>query len=427
MPRPIGDFERCIHQVHKPLHRSRTSGLMTADPAARLFLQEALEAHLLELDLLWEQRESQIFSPVWTLKELAHVEARADAHLDALVLAGAFARQLAGKALTSGESGASCAGAFVFLACDEADVVYRGLSEADAGTALGIRSALRHGMPRWNEETLRKIGTGGVPLVRACMADVLAFHRRVFPDVSDLIEGGDTDVQGIAFAALARAPSPLGDSTLDAGLQSPRAAVRRAALRAAALSGMPQLADRCRSLVAQATPAAAQALELLGCLSHPEDLRLLADKLSDPALALAAARGLGAAGSPSGVPVLLEALSLDLLAVEASAAFLRITGASRLPKRKVEPSTPNEIDRDFAPIEEAIEPDAARQLWKREQVRFDAQRRYQQGRIIPSSPDATFRVLPLALRRDIALGARGRGELAFVELELEARSVLQRG
>jgi uncharacterized protein (TIGR02270 family) len=401
---------------------------VTADPAARPFLQEALEAHLLELDLLWEQREAQIFSPVWTLKELAQLEARADAHLDALVLAGPFARQLAGNALTSGESGASCAGAFVFLACDEAEVVCRGLAEADLRTVLGIRSALRHGVPRWDEDALRRIGSGGVPLVRACVSDVLAFHRRVsFLDVSDLIECGDADVQRVAFAALARAPHPLDESTLEGGLRSPEGAVRRDALRAAASTGMPQFAGRCRALVAQAAPAAAQALELLGCLSYPEDLRLLVDKLSDPALAPAAARGLGAAGGPSSVPVLLEALSLDLLALEASAAFLRITGAFGLGRRTLEPPASNELDRDFAPLEEAVEPDAARQFWRREAARFDAGRRYQHGQLIPSSPDGTFRSLPLALRRDIALGARGRGENAFGELELEARSVLQRG
>jgi uncharacterized protein (TIGR02270 family) len=401
---------------------------MTDLSAARPFLQEALEAHLLELDLLWEQREIQIFSKVWTLEDLAAIEARADAHLDAMVLAAPFTHGLARRALASGETGASCAGAMVLLACGEVVAVYRALREANARTVFGLRSALRHGMPSWDEAELRTMAVGSDPLVCACVADVLAFRRRTpLPGVSELIESDDVAVQRLAFAALGRAADPLDESTLEMGLRSEEAEVRFAGLRAAASTGMPRLADRCRALAAQAAPAAAEALEMLGCLANAQDLSLFVEKLSDPALAGAAVRGLGAAGDPSCVPALLEAMTLEALAAAASAAFVRITGAAGLPRRKLEPATPDEVERDFAALEEAIEPDAAREFWQREHRRFDVQQRYQRGRITPSSPDAAFQELPLALRRDVALGARGRGELAFTKLELEARSVLQRG
>src|SRR5262245_155590 len=125
-------------------------------------LDAALEAHFLELDLLWEQREAQLFSDVWTLADLGEIEARADAHLDGLLLAGAPGLALARAGLASGETGAACAGALVLLAAGEPATVLAALAaaEVEPAAALGIRSALRYGAPGCDEAALRALCDG---------------------------------------------------------------------------------------------------------------------------------------------------------------------------------------------------------------------------------------------------------------------------
>jgi hypothetical protein len=77
---------------------------------------DILEEHLNELDFLWEQRERFIFSPDWTLKQLAAHEERAEAHLDGLRIGAGHSVDLARPALTAGESGLATAATFVLMA-----------------------------------------------------------------------------------------------------------------------------------------------------------------------------------------------------------------------------------------------------------------------------------------------------------------------
>ncbi len=386
-------------------------------------LDAALEAHFLELDLLWEQRESQLFSDLWSLYDLAEIEERADAHVDGLFLAAAPGRKLARAGLTSGETGAACAGALVLLASDEADTVLAALAaaEVEPAVALGIRSALRHGKPSFEEARLREIGASSSALAAACVADVLGFRQNKLPEnVLELARSSERWVQRLALAALSRSRAPISLESLAPGLGSDDPDVVFEALRAAAVTRAPGLAEHCLELAATERPGRHQALEMVGRFARASDGPFLAEQLAspDPERARAGAIALGIAGHPTGVPALLDALARDDVAADASAALLRILG-SGLEARRVSGD-------DFAPDVESLEPAAASAHWSKVRGRLRPEVRYFGGEPLPSSPDERFDLLPLSVRRDLWLGACERGDARFASLELEARAVLQR-
>ena len=84
-----------------------------------------VEEHFDELDWLWEHREANLFSADWDLQDLAHHEARVEAHVDALRLTGELGVEFARDLLAQGEE--SPAAAATLLLCTGRGRARRGL------------------------------------------------------------------------------------------------------------------------------------------------------------------------------------------------------------------------------------------------------------------------------------------------------------
>jgi uncharacterized protein (TIGR02270 family) len=331
---------------------------------------DIVEEHFEELDFLWELRESVIFAPDWNLEELAELEERAEAHLDGLRLAGAHAVDVARPHLKGEFKSGATAATFVFMETGEPDLakeVLDALATAEPPARDGIRVGLRHSRIDAIEPQLRALSESAPPAVRAAAADVLAFHRRPIPDLKEvLLEDGD-ELHALVFGALGRGESPLEVPVFEFGLRSQSPVVRRAALEAAARSGMPGLEALCRAAAMRADDPDPEALAFLGVLGRPEYLPILLGALAKPELAIGAIRGLGALGHVEAIPPLIEAMKNPAMAHAAGAAFKRITGATDIagPRPPVRLAASDAIEDEF--VDDTPPPDAerARAWWER--------------------------------------------------------------
>ena len=84
-------------------------------------MQDIVEEHFDELDFLWEHREANVFTPDWTLHNLAEHEERVEAHLDGLRLAELHAVDLALERIGGGTTSAAAASTFVLCEIGQAD------------------------------------------------------------------------------------------------------------------------------------------------------------------------------------------------------------------------------------------------------------------------------------------------------------------
>jgi uncharacterized protein (TIGR02270 family) len=392
-------------------------------------LLDIVEEHFEELDFLWEQRERVIFAEDWTRSELVVLEARAEAHLDALRLAEGHALDLARPALAGDATFAATAATLVMLDWGVPELsaeVLEGLSKAEAPeTREGIRIGLRHAPLSDLREGLLGLAAGSDLALAAIAADVLAFQRVAVPGLERLLAADAAESRALVFGALGRLARLVDARALEAGLEDASAAVRTAALQAAARSGLPGLAERCRR-----PDAPPEALAFLGLLGDPADRAHLQAAVADPQRAAAALRGLGALGSIRAIPDLLELLDDSELAVAAAAAFQRITGAEDLAAEAAAPAAADEteaaaeeaddIEAEFADEAAPPDPARARAWWQARASSFAPEGRWQAGSEV-GQPGAWSRDLPLGVRRDVWLSARAHDPAATPDLELEAR------
>lgn len=387
---------------------------------------DILEEHLAELDFLWEQRERFVFSPDWTLKELAAHEERAEAHLDGLRIGEGNSVDIARPALTADETGLATAATFVLMAFDLPDLereVVQALKTAPPKSREGVRIGLRHSDIKRMAAELTELAISGEPAVRAAALDVLAFHRFPPPKGIPMLLGDpDPAVRRLVYDAAGRFGGPWSYDVLRDALDGDSPALRHAALRASARLGLLGLDDSCRQAGTRPQNPVPEALEFLGVLGNPKDLPILQSSTTRPALVGAALSGMGKLGSVAAVPAILDAMGNDKLAHAAGRAFVRITGATGIEAAKPLPppegATADEIDL----LDTSLPPDQAkaRAWWDKEKGRFTVEGRWQAGFDDSKTPlGENFDVLPLDARLDVYLGARARDPQKTADRELE--------
>lgn len=386
---------------------------------------DIVEEHFEELDFLWELRESVIFAPDWNLAELAELGERAEAHLDGLRLAEAHAVDVARPRLKGEFKSGATAATFVFMETGEPDLakeVLDALATAEPPARDGIRIGLRHSRIDAIEPQLRALAESGTPGVRAAAADVLAFHRREIPELTELLIEEDDAIHALVFGALGRRDRPLDAPLFDFGMRSQSPAVRRAALEAAARTAMPGLDAACREAATRTGNPDPEALAFLGVLGRDDSLPILQGALAKPELAIGAIRGLGALGRIEAIPALIEAMKNPATAHAAGAAFKRITGAEDIagPRPPVRLAAQDAIEDEFVDDTPPPSAEKARAWWEEHEVAFAGSRGWQAGLPLTEGADGSSSV-SLESRRDAALGRAARTSNTVGHLELEAR------
>lgn len=393
-------------------------------------LLDIVEEHFDELDWLWEHREANVFTPDWTLADLAWCEQRAETHLDGLRLAELHGVDLARARLGGGETSVALAATLVLCADPsgaQLEPVRTVLRAGEPPVLDGVRRALRHDLPAALMPLLRELAAGTDALRAATALDVLAFRREPLPRFDPSLLGHDhRPARCLALTAVARAGrTPALDEALGHALSDAETAVRRAGMFAAAHAGWPPLLARCREAATRRTDPDADAVSMLGALGDASDELLLRGALERPELAPAAVHALGALGRSTAVPLLLELMADAKLGVPAAKAYRRITGSDAAFGAMPFPRPPvaggQDESEDLPPA-----PDAARADWQRRGPSMAVQPSWQYGWPVPTNDlPASFDTLPLDCRRDTYLRLRARA-VAAPDLELEALALHQR-
>ena len=388
---------------------------------------DIVEEHFDELDFLWEQREANVYTPDWTLRQLAEHEERVEAHLDGLRVAELHAIDLARERIGDGTSAAAAA-TFVLWEAGEPeylDLVFSHLGGDDVAITDGVRSALRHGDVKRMKAPLLQLVTGTATAPAAAAADVLAFHRQPVAPLEQLMRSAGPWERTLALGAAGRLRR-LRDQDLAEALEHPEPAVRLAAMQAGARAAIPGLAARCRSAASRGTDPDADALAFLGVLGEPQDLALMQKAVARKDLAEAALRGVGAMGNVQAIPSLIELMADKALGVFATAAYRRITGATNVEGERPFPPPPVAEGEDE---EEALPPDPAKAAddWRKRSNAMPADQAWQAGLAVNETVLANgFDRLPLESRRDVYLRLCHRSEGGVPDLELEALAIRQR-
>ena len=389
---------------------------------------DILEEHLNELDFLWEQRERFVFSPDWTLKQLAAHEERAEAHLDGLRIGAGHSVDIARPALTAGETGLATAATFVLTAFDLPELeheVLHALKAAPPKSRDGIRIGLRHVDIKRMAAELVELAISAAPAVRAAALDILAFHRLPPPKgIPVLLADPDPRVRLLVYDAAGRFGGPWSYDVLRDALDDDSPALRLAALRASARMGLPDLSDTCRKAAVRADNPAPEALTFLGVLGDRSDLPILLNSIRRPRLTAAALAGLGSLGSIGVVPALLDAMADAKLAHAAGRAFVRITGAADIGASTPSPPPEDLTEEEQGTWDESLPPDPAkaRAWWEQERGRLSLAARYQSGHDVTKMPlGDRFDEMPLETRLDLYLGARASDPRGTIDREFERR------
>lgn len=387
---------------------------------------DIVEEHFDELEWLWEQRDRNIASPEWTLRDLAQHEGRAEAHLDGLRLSELHGVELAREALKKTDVYAVAAATLVLFEAHSSEChelildTFRG---GEAESVAGVRTTLRHCDITPFASALEEILKDPDPHRAASAAHVLAFSRRPAPGLEPLLDQEDPGVRILALGAAARL-GELYPRSIAAAVESPDPGVRRAGLEAAGHLGVQGLIRHVRAAAARESDPDPEAVYFLGVLGNPEDLALLQSLLRRSELAPTSLAAIGAMGQVAGIPLLLELMEDQTLGVPATAAYKRITGATNVEGQMPAPAEVPEGEDEAEDL--PPDPGKARADWEKRADSMASGVSWQMGVPIPEDhflhdhPELT-----LEARRDLYLRLRARGGSAAPDLELEGLAIRQ--
>lgn len=246
----------------------------------------------------------------------------------------------------------------------------------------------------------------------AAALDILAFHRLpVQVELGALPDEEGDEIACLIAEAGGRIPGAWNATRLKQFLGHASSRVREAALRASARCGLSELPAVCREAISRLEPV--EAIECLGVVGSPEDIRRLQRTVTDspvanPPVAKAAVDGMGRLGLPACVPFLLDLMDSPELAESAATAFWRITGqeAARGPAQERPPGL-TEDELDLWEPHPPVDVSRTRDWWKSNDTRFDPAKRYQIGLNVTDNPlGSVFDQLPLGIRYDVYLRER---------------------
>lgn len=399
-------------------------------PRAR-HIPQLLDIHAEDLAFLWGQRRAALDSPEHSLRDIAQLNERIEAHIQGLLVApvGALGPRLEAT-IARGDRDEVFASAIAALRCDDAAatrLVVTEFSRAGGPALLGLRDAMGQAPAKRVADELRNALAHAKPAVAAAAAVALANLKLLAPDAAGLgrlLVDEDPAVCAQGWAAAWRADRHAAAATATAtassgtradrparpyreALARPEPSIRHEAWASAAWSGLAQVLTPLRRAVAEGDEVA---LHWLCVLGTPEDTKTLgAATMAVPSAAQRCA-ALARFGHPAALQTLLRWMEGDdvVAAHAAGEAFTRITGAEIQGDRRTlpVPDDADEIDREMAPLVWMPDVAKARRLLDEHGARWNAASRWCAGRRmdIPLSPDEVS-TLDLQARWDAAARA----------------------
>lgn len=377
---------------------------------------DILREHLEALEALWARRRRSIHAPEADGVALRRIDARLDAHADALVLAGEQAWPLLEAALRGEPDLAGAAAlALASAAAPDADgLLLAALEQVDSPARASIGQALEL---RAGPDLCRRLAAAvdPAPAVAALACALLTARGMVLPPRRHwpFLQHRDAQLRRWAWRAEARLgpgrrddPERLVPRDYQLALADPDGGVRAAALEAAARSAQPWLLEHLRGSARRPSMAALPEHLLFAALSEPADTPLVVDLGRAAALSWERFRILALLGRTAAVEELLRTMKepSPVESALAGAAFFRITGVDVERAQRV-PLAPA-----GAPVEEATDEikacDAAKAeaAWRRLAGRFGAGR-WARGQEIDRRPGSE---LPAGVDLETRWGARLR-------------------
>jgi uncharacterized protein (TIGR02270 family) len=367
-----------------------------------------LDRHAEEAAFLWLLRSRAVGLPQFTLRQLAELDQRVEAHLDGLRVAGDFGWGLCLKGLEEGGPGELFAAAVLGFE-DKAEDRTRAVIEKGPTAPPRVRavaSALGWLPYERVKGVIAKLaGPGPLPQRYAGLAAAAA-HRRHPSFALGRALSGDPWFDARVYRAIGEFGATDSRRTVQQGLTAADEACRFWA----AWSGVLVYGEAPAAAALQATAEAGGPFADAAARTAPRRMALLIAKYwvrqlaagKPPRLRLAAVAA-GAAGDPAFVPWLLEAMQSPPAARVAGEAFANITGvdlaAEHLDGPPVEGGDTGPTDN---PADENVTPDADLELpwpdpklvatwWAANKARFPAGTRHLLGK--PITPDWLQHVL----------------------------------
>jgi len=355
--------------------------------------RDILVEHLEELEALLNRRARATRSPAADALALRRIDARLDAHADALALAGPHGWPLLIPALAQDPTPTLVEAATLALASAGAAEAETRLLAALAAAPPPGRAAMCRALQLRASPDLRRalpIDPGAPPALAGVGCLVLAAHGDPLPAGRHwpLVADGDPAVRALAWQVEARlgAGRPgdqqrLGASDYQAALADADPEVRRGALEAAARTGQPWLLDHLRAAARAPSAAALPEQLLFAALSPPADSAAALALGAAPALGWERFRVLALLGRAAAVEELLRAMRQGpaVEAALAGAAFFRITGVDVERAERLPLLPPGADPDELADEIKACDVDKAELAWRQLAPRLSAPGRWAYG------------------------------------------------
>lgn len=367
----------------------KTPASLSQHPGAEEFLREFQEDHLSELEFLLGQREQLIRDPQLPWPDIADLERRLEAHVEALRASGTVGLELAREAMGGGDEAQAMAGAYAVSSFQESDgtdglgEVIRTMEEM-AEDVLGVweQVLVLSEHPRVADRVSPLLSSPRSE-VRATAARILGRrHEGTAERILPLLEDASLEVRSAAVMALARLDHRPAVTAIENLLQFVPVSEWEALTFAALSLGSPRALKHCRQACEAGGDLPAGFPRLLAMAGEERDLPLLQKLCAHPKLASRAIAAVGILGVPSSVPFLIQHLASDALEVRLAAgtALNLVTGANlSVTTRALEEGTdgpePGRVIR--LPLTDAA---TWTQWWDGHAARFAGAKRFRRGK-----------------------------------------------
>jgi uncharacterized protein (TIGR02270 family) len=385
-----------------------------------IFIRDIAEQHLEELQFLWSQRGTAMRSPAYTMREMAMLEERIEAHTQGLLVLGNDLPDFVAEALKGSDALTVFAAAYALLRLGSPDALQKVRDEfvsAEGKRLEGLREALAHGPAQPLIPLLQSLFVSAAPPLAVAAGEALAFHRALqvsAEQLSPLLRDEAPAVRQGAWRIAAYAGMTVPAALYDIALRDDDPGVREAARTAAAWGGYGGWVTHCRALADAPAPDGVHAIAMLATVLPPQEYKAIAALAAEPAFGPERHQIAAAFGHPVMVDFLLaEMESVDpATAAGAGAAFGRMLGVAVESGRRATLPPPNgaapdEFDAEF--LDEVQLPDVprARAHWERVRPQLAHATRVAHGLDVSAGINReTFAQLDMASRRELCLRAR---------------------